>query len=112
MSTIYFVSDLESSTLKTLKDARDSADIVKDLGRINYTITRGSEQDARTLDHELRQKYPAIDAMLRTADDLQAARYFRVFQPLKVSLLQNQICVKTTGELFVMQQSKGGLKRA
>lgn len=83
MSTIYFVSDLESSTLKTLKDARDSADIVKDLGRINYTITRGSEQDARTLDHELQQKYPAIDAMLRTADNLQAAPVFSCFPTAK-----------------------------
>lgn len=83
MSTIYFVSDLESSTLKTLKDARDCADIVKDLGRINYTITCGAEQDARALDHELRQKYPAIDAMLRTADDLQAAPVFSCFPTAK-----------------------------
>ena len=71
MGTIHFVSDLESSALKALKDAEDCADIVNDLGRIYYTITHGSEQDARALDHELRQKYPAIDAMLRAADALQ-----------------------------------------
>ena len=53
MGTIHFVSDLESSALKALKDAEDCADIVNDLGRIYYTITHGSEQDARALDHEL-----------------------------------------------------------
>ena len=71
MGTIHFVSDLESSALNALKDAEDCADIVNDLGRIHYTVTHGSEQDARALDHELRQKYPAIDAMLRAADALQ-----------------------------------------
>lgn len=71
MGTIHFISDLESSALNALKDAEDCADIVNDLGRIHYTVTHGSEQDARALDHELRQKYPAIDAMLRAADALQ-----------------------------------------
>ena len=71
MGTIHFVSGLESLTLKALKDAEDCADILKDLGRINDTITYGSEQDARALDHEMLQKYPAIDAMLRAADALQ-----------------------------------------
>ena len=73
MGTIHFVSGLESLTLKALKDAEDCADILKDLGRINDTITYGSEQDARALDYELQQKYPAIDAMLRAADALQTA---------------------------------------
>ena len=71
MGTIHFVSGLESSTLKALKDAKDYANIVNDLDRINCTITHGSEQDARALDNELQQKYPAIDAMLRAADALQ-----------------------------------------
>ena len=71
MGTIHFVSGLESLTLKALKDAEDCADILKDLGRIKYTIAHGSEQDARALDHEMLQKYPAIDAMLRAADALQ-----------------------------------------
>ena len=84
MGTIHFVSDLESSALKALKDAEDCADIVNDLGRIYYTITHGSEQDARALDHEMP----------------------------KVFLLRNQICNKTTGGLFAMRQSKRELKRA
>ena len=37
MGKIRFVSDLESSVLKALEDAKDCADIVRDLGRINYT---------------------------------------------------------------------------
>ena len=61
-------------TLKALKDAEDCADILKDLGRIKYTIAHGSEQEARALDYELQQKYPAIDAMLQAADNLQATR--------------------------------------
>ena len=74
MGTIHFVSGLESLTLKALKDAEDCADILKDLGRIKYTIAHGSEQEARALDYELQQKYPAIDAMLQAADNLQATR--------------------------------------
>ena len=70
MGTIHFVSGLESLTLKALKDAEDCADILKDLGRIKYTIAHGSEQEARALDYELQQKYPAIDAMLQAADNL------------------------------------------
>ena len=83
MGTIHFVSDLESSALKALKDAEDCADIVNDLGRIYYTITHGSEQDARALDHELRQKYPAIDAMLRAADALQTTPILSYFATAK-----------------------------
>ena len=74
MGTIHFVSGLESLTLKALKDAEDCADILKDLGRIKYTIAHGSEQEARALDYELQKKYPAIDAMLQAADTLQATR--------------------------------------
>ena len=71
MGKIRFVSDLESSVLKALKDAKDCADIKNDLDRINYTIIHGSEQTAWNLDCELRQKYPAIDIMLQTADALK-----------------------------------------
>lgn len=83
MGTIHFVSDLESSVLRALKDAEDCADIVNDLGRIHYTITHGSEQAARALDHEMLQKYPAIDAMLRAADALQTAPISSYFATAK-----------------------------
>ena len=62
MGTIHFVSGLESLTLKALKDAEDCADILKDLGRI---------------------KYPAIDAMLQAADNLQATRIPLCFTTVK-----------------------------
>ena len=71
MGKIRFVSDLESSVLKALKDAKDCADIKNDLDRIHYTITHGSEQTAWNLDYELRKKYPAIDIMLQAADALK-----------------------------------------
>ena len=80
---IHFVSGLESLTLKALKDAEDCADILKDLGRIKYTIAHGSEQEARALDYELQQKYPAIDAMLQAADNLQATRIPLCFTTVK-----------------------------
>ena len=64
MGTIHFVSDLESSALKALKDAEDCADIVNDLGR-------------------MLQKYPAIDAMLRVADTLQTAPISSYFAAAK-----------------------------
>ena len=83
MGKIRFVLDLESSVLKALKDAEDCADIVRDLGRINYTITHGSEQDARALDNELQQKYPAIDAMLRVAATLQTTPIPSYFATVK-----------------------------
>lgn len=83
MGTIHFVSGLESLTLKALKDAEDCADILKDLGRIKYTIAHGSEQEARALDYELQQKSPAIDAMLQAADNLQATRIPLCFTTVK-----------------------------
>ena len=110
MGTIHFVSGLESLTLKALKDAEDCADILKDLGRIKYTIAHGSEQEARALDYELQQKYPAIDAMLQAADNLQATRIPLCFT--KVAHPRNQICSRITGGLFVMRQSKRGSKSA
>ena len=72
MGTIHFVSGLESLTLKALKDAEDCADILKDLGRIKYTIAHGSEQEAR-----------AIDAILQAADNLQATRIPLCFTTVK-----------------------------
>ena len=68
MGTIHFVSGLESLTLKALKDAEDCADILK---------------EARALDYELQQKYPAIDAMLQAADNLQATRIPLCFTTVK-----------------------------
>ena len=110
MGTIHFVSGLESLTLKALKDAEDCADILKDLGRIKYTIAHGSEQEARALDYELQQKNPAIDAMLQAADKQHG--YLCVLQQLKVAHPRNQICSRITGGLFVMRQSKRGSKSA
>ena len=82
MGKIRFVSDLESSVLKALKDAKDCADIKNDLDRIHYTITHGSEQTAWNLDYELRKKYPAIDIMLQAADALKpsTSSYFTPVQ--------------------------------
>ena len=110
MGTIHFVSGLESLTLKALKDAEDCADILKDLGRIKYTIAHGSEQEARALDYELQQKYPAIDAMLQAADNLQATRIPLCFTTVKSG--SSAICSRITGGLFVMRQSKRGSKSA
>lgn len=112
MGTIHFVSGLESLTLKALKDAEDCADILKDLGRIKYTIAHGSEQEARALDYELQQKYPAIDAMLQAADNLQATRIPLCFTTVKSGSSAKSNLQQVTGGLFVMRQSKRGSKSA
>lgn len=112
MGTIHFVSGLESLTLKALKDAEDCADILKDLGRIKYTIAHGSEQEARALDYELQQKYPAIVQCSKPPTTYKQHGYLCVLQQLKVAHPRNQICSRITGGLFVMRQSKRGSKSA
>ncbi len=68
---IYFKKDLIKSALDTAKEARDCADVLKDLDRINNAIANIQNYDglgqARELDKELREKYPCIDAMLSIA---------------------------------------------
>lgn len=63
MGCIFFVADLEQSTLMAIKNAYDCADIANDLARIQYTIQYGTDSEARALDCEMMQKYPAIRAM-------------------------------------------------
>ena len=70
MGVIHFATDLESLTLNAIAKAHDCVDIVYDLSRIQTTIQYGTERDAGTLDLELRQKYPAICAMLQTANSM------------------------------------------
>lgn len=70
MGVIHFAADLESLTLNAIAKAYDCVDIVRDLFRIQNTIQHGTERDAGTLDLELRQKYPAICAMLQTANSM------------------------------------------
>lgn len=110
MGTIHFVSGLESLTLKALKDAEDCADILKDLGRIKYTIAHGSEQEARALDYELQQKILRLMQCSKPPTTYKQHGYLCVLQQLKVAHPRNQICSRITGGLFVMRQSKGDQK--
>lgn len=112
MGTIHFVSGLESLTLKALKDAEDCADILKDLGRIKYTIAHGSEQEARALDYELQQKNLRLMQCSKPPTTYKQHGYLCVLQQLKVAHPRNQICSRITGGLFVMRQSKRGSKSA
>lgn len=112
MGTIHFVSGLESLTLKALKDAEDCADILKDLGRIKYTIAHGSEQEARALDYELQQKILRLMQCSKPPTTYKQHGYLCVLQQLKVAHPRNQICSRITGGLFVMRQSKRGSKSA
>lgn len=70
MGSIFFVADLEQSTLIAIKNAHDCADIANDLARIQSTIQYGTDGEARALDREMTQKYPAIYAMLQFANSL------------------------------------------
>lgn len=83
MGTIHFVSGLESLTLKALKDAEDCADILKTLAELNTQLHTGQSRKHAALDYELQQKYPAIDAMLQAADNLQATRIPLCFTTVK-----------------------------
>ena len=67
---IYFVDGLNAMVVKALQDSSDWADILNDLRRIDDKLRCGSgtEEDAYELDYELRNKYPAIHAMLQIAD--------------------------------------------
>ena len=66
---IYFVDGLNAMVVKALQDSSDWADILNDLRRIDDKLRCGSgtEEDAYELDYELRNKYPAIHAMLQIA---------------------------------------------
>ncbi len=77
MGKIYFASDLAERTLKALMEAHDCADVKKDLDRIRQMIQYGTNEQARALDQEMRQKYPMIDYMLQTTNRFPArpARY-------------------------------------
>lgn len=77
MGKIYFASDLAERTLKALMEAHDCADVKKDLDRIRQMIQYGTNEQARALDQEMRQKYPMIDYMLQTTNHFPArpARY-------------------------------------
>lgn len=72
MASIFFVADLEQSTLIAIKNAYDCADIANDLARILYTIQYGTDSEAHALDCEMMQKYPAIRAMQQFANSLPA----------------------------------------
>lgn len=72
MGKIYFASDLAERTLKALMEAHDSADVKNDLDRIQQTIQRGTNEQARALDQEMRQKYPMINYMLQTTNRFPA----------------------------------------
>lgn len=71
---VYFYDDLVKKTVETIKEADDCADILKDLKRINQTITNaksyGNWSVAAQLDRELRQKYPCINKMVDFANSV------------------------------------------
>lgn len=70
MGKIYFVGDLEATTLRVIEEAHDCADVATDLCRIQNTIAYGKDEEATRLDLELWKKYPAINAMLQIANSL------------------------------------------
>jgi conjugal transfer/entry exclusion protein len=71
---IYFYENIVAKTLKTVKEAYDCADICKDINRIERAIDQaqnyGDWYTANQLDHELRQKYPCINAMINIASSI------------------------------------------
>lgn len=70
MGKIHFKTDMETATLKAIKEAHDCTEVATDLLRIQNTIAYGTDEEAMHLDLELRRKYPIIDAMLQIANSL------------------------------------------
>lgn len=94
MGKIYFAEGMEASTLKAINEAHDCADIANDLCRIQKTLTYGTDEEARQLDYEMRQKYPTICDMLSFSNSLskQPSRYVAVTSedaPYRASLWQD-----------------------
>lgn len=72
--TLYFLGTIQNRTLEIIKEARDCADVLRDLSQIeqakvNLSSTGyGAVFVANQLDRELRKKYPTIDMMLDIAN--------------------------------------------
>lgn len=69
---IHFFSTIQNSAFEIIKEARDCADVLRDLNQIEQTKANlsagyGAVVAANQLDRELRQKYPTIDVMLDIA---------------------------------------------
>ena len=77
---ITFYDGLFAKTLEIMKEARDCADILRDLDRIGQAkanvYSYGGVFAADQLDRELRQKYPTIDVMLNIADTMRSNPLF------------------------------------
>ncbi len=72
---IHFFSTIQNRALEIIKEARDCADVLRDLNRIeqareNLYSVCGAVSAANQLNRELRQKYPAIDLMLDFANTM------------------------------------------
>jgi hypothetical protein len=84
---IYFYEDMVAQILKTVKEAYDCADVCKDINRIENAVAqvkrRGDLGTANWLDHELRKKYPCIDAMIRIANAIPVSspRITKTYSP-------------------------------
>lgn len=72
---IHFYDDLFIKTLEFIKEAKDCADTLHDLNRIEQAKENvyfaGGVLAADQLDRELRMKYPTIDRMLDIANTMR-----------------------------------------
>lgn len=79
MGKIYFASDLAEQTLKALTETHEDMDVMNDLNRIKQMIQCGTNEQARALDQEMRQKYPMIGYMLQAADNIPAQAHSSIY---------------------------------
>lgn len=100
---IQFYDGLLVKTLETIKEAYDCVDILCDLDRIERAKANvyscGGIFTADQLDRELREKYPAINAMLNIADAMLSnpllpprVRQIRSSEEIAVANLQQDYC--------------------
>lgn len=70
MGKIYFIPELQKTVLQTLLETHEFTEAIKDINDINETIAYGTEDQARLLDIQLREKYPTIDRMIAVANSM------------------------------------------
>ena len=104
---IYFDEALFEKALETIKDARDYADVLRDLERIKQAEANVNSYMgvflADQLSRELRDKYETIGLMLNIADNMRSNPL------LPLSPQDGQICSAEEAAISNLEQDRCGI---
>ena len=102
-AVIHFKQTYRDEALRQIEESRDLMDVANDIDKIQSMINEINNSDksrfgtvgdklfyrAKTLDSQMRQKYPMIDKMLNAAD--QRVSYRTITKPAPQMLICNQV---------------------